>query len=162
LEITTSTAKTDTDNLKNDTLLLHGGSINMGRNETMKEPPRLTHSVGIRSNTNVVIMCAPHRLNLETKGVRVFNRKLQQSMKIFTYVQMINMSKNRQYFKHSLQRNGLGEDWITSNLATEIRKLFSPKRTNSPIILNWKERSENQNQKGSVLYMKRNCQSAIC
>jgi hypothetical protein len=128
LEITTSTAKTETDNLKNDTLLSHGGSINMGRNETMKEPPCLTHSVGIRSNTNV-IMCAPHRFNLQTKGVRVFNRKLQQSMKIFTYVQMINMSKNRQHFKHNLQRNGLGEDWITSNLATDIRKLFSPKKT---------------------------------
>jgi len=68
----------------------------MGRNETMKELPCLTHSVGIRSNTNI-IMCAPQRFNLETKGIRVFNRKLQQSMKIFTYVQMINMSKKRTF-----------------------------------------------------------------
>jgi len=65
----------------------------MGRNETMKELPCLTHSVGIRSNNNVVVMCAPHRFNLETKGLRVFNRKLQQSVRIFTYAQMINMNR---------------------------------------------------------------------
>jgi hypothetical protein len=120
LEIITSTAKTGIDNLtKNDTILLHGGSINIGRNETMKELC-LTHSVGIRSNTNVISMCDPHRFNLETKSVRVFNRKLQQSMNVFTYVQMINMRKNRKHSKHGSDRNGLGKDWITSNLATEI------------------------------------------
>jgi hypothetical protein len=68
LEIITSTAKTETDNLtKNDTLLLRGGSINMGINETMKKLPCLTHSVGMRSNANVIIMCAPHRSTWKPK-----------------------------------------------------------------------------------------------
>ena len=83
---------------------------------------------------------------LGNQGCKGVEQEIMKSMKIFTYVQMINMSKNRKHSKHGLHRNGLGKDWITSNLATEIRKLFSPKNTNSPIILNWKDRSENQNQ----------------
>jgi len=159
LEIITSTAKTETDNLtKNDTILLCGGSINIGRNETMKELPCVTHSVGIRSKTNVIIMCATHTFNLETEGVRVFNRKLQQSIKIFTCVQMINISKNRKHSKHGLHRNELGKDWITSKMAIHQETVFTQK-TNSPIILNCKEKSESQNQKGSEKIL---CQSGIC
>lgn len=131
MEIITSTAKTETDNLtKNYTILLCGGSINISRNEIMKELPCVTHSVGIRSKTNViviVIMCATRTFNLETEGVRVFNRKLQQSMKIFTCVQMINISKNRKHSKHGLHRNELGKDWITSKLATHQETVFTQK-----------------------------------
>jgi len=86
----------------------------------MKELPCVTHSVGIRSKTNVIIMCAIHTFNLETEVVRVFNSKLQQSMKIFTCVQMINISKNRKHSK-------LGKDWITSKLATHQETIFTQK-----------------------------------
>lgn len=111
----------------NDTLLLRGRSINIGRNETMKELPCWTHSVGIRSNTNVVIVCAPHRFNLETKGVRVFNRKLQQSMKIFTYVQVINIRidniPNMVYREMDFVKTGLLAIW-----PQKLQNCFHPKR----------------------------------
>jgi hypothetical protein len=52
--------------------------------------------------------------------------------------------------------NRLGKDWITNNLATEIKNLFSPKKINSLIILNWKEKNANDNQDKSLLQVKRN------
>lgn len=109
--------------------------------------------MGIRNKTIVIIMCAAHTFNLETEGVRVFNRKLQQSMKIFTCVQMIiriEKIPNMVYVGMDLVKTGLLVKW------PHIRKPFSPKKTNSPIILNCKEKSESQSQKGSVLYVKRN------
>jgi len=71
-------------------------------------------------------MCATHTFNLETEGVRVFNRKLQQSMKIFTCVQMIiriEKIPNMVYVGMDL----VGKDWITSKMATHQETVFTQK-----------------------------------
>jgi hypothetical protein len=104
-----------------------------------------TYFVGSNNNTNLIILEAPHRLDLATflcvnKEVKLFNKRLQRSMTTFKHLKVLSMNTNREHHtKHGLHLNGLGKDWICSNLVTQIRKLFLPNKILPPIILSWKD-----------------------
>jgi hypothetical protein len=146
LEKITVTAQSDINKLtKNDVVVVCGGSLNIARNDAKNGLRCLTHFVESNNNTNLIILEAPHRFDLATfscvnKEVKLFNKRLQRSMMTFKHVKVLSMNTNREHHtKHGLHLNGLGKDWICSNLVTQIKKLFLPNKILPPIILSWKD-----------------------
>lgn len=60
-------------------------------------------------------------------------------MPIFNYVRVLCMFTERRHTKHGLHLNKKGKDWIVSNQVREIRNLYLPHRTSSPIVLPWRD-----------------------
>jgi len=103
----------------------------------------VTHFVQNKRNTNVIIMDAPHRFDLEesscvNKAVKVFNRKLNKIMKRYNHIKVIDMSAKRgHYTQHGLHMNKIGKEWITRKTADIINKLFANSKP-AHIPLKWK------------------------
>jgi 3-methyladenine DNA glycosylase AlkC len=62
-----------------------GGTNDIGKNESSKDLSRISSFVKNKGHTNVVIMNAPHRRDLDTTScisneVKPFNRKLLRKM----------------------------------------------------------------------------------
>ena len=90
----------------------------------------MTHFVQ-NKNTNVIIMDAPHRFDLEesscfNKEVKVFNRKLNKIMKRCNHIKVTDTSAKRDYYtQHGLHMNKTGKEWITRKATSIINKLFA-------------------------------------
>ena len=82
------------------------GANNISKNESFKELSYVTQFVQNRRNTNVIIMNALHRFDLEesscvNKEMKVFNRKLNKLTKRYNHTEVIDMSTNRDHCKKS-------------------------------------------------------------
>jgi hypothetical protein len=80
LEVITNSAKKEIDHMTQDVMIVCGSVNNVSKNELIKGLEYITQFVQNRRNTNVIIMNAPHRLNLEESScvneqIKVFNRK---------------------------------------------------------------------------------------
>jgi hypothetical protein len=158
LDITTTTAKSESKNMtKNDLIILCGGAKNIGKNETYKGVHCISQLTRNKSHTKVIIMEAPHRFYLVptsyvNKEVVTFNRKLQKITESFNHVETVNMSTKREHFtRHRLHTNGSGKDWITSLIATKIMQIFTTSTPKPPIFLTWKaETNEEDREERSV------------
>ena len=134
-----------------------GGVNNKSKNESIKGFKSVTQFVQNRRNTNVIIMNAPHRYDLEesscvNKEIKVFNRKAKKIMKRYNHTEVIDMSANRDHYtKHGLHMNKTQKDWLTMRTAETINKLFANQQL-APITLEWKESSENRNQPKTTGY----------
>jgi hypothetical protein len=97
-----------------------------------------------RRNTNVAIMNAPPRFDLDESScvneeVKVFNRKLKKLMKVHHLTKVTDMGLNREHYtRHGLHMNRIGKEWLTSRTADTIKKLFASQKLH-PISLEWKE-----------------------
>jgi NAD-dependent SIR2 family protein deacetylase len=80
LEVITNSAKKETEHMtQKDVVIVCGGANNVSKNESIKGLKHITQFMQNRRNTNVIIMNAPHRFDLEesscvNKEVKVFNR----------------------------------------------------------------------------------------
>jgi len=154
LEVITGFAKEDIEQLtQNDIVIMCGGTNNISKNELNKGLRHVTQFVQNKGNTNVIVMNAPHRFDLEerscvSKEVEVFNRKLNKIMKRYNHIKIITMSEERgHYTKHGLHMNKSGKKWITKKTADFINKLFAnPKPPH--ITMKW----EGIEQKDPVRY----------
>jgi hypothetical protein len=78
-----------------------------------------------RGHTNIVIMNAPHRHNLDTTScinykVKVFNRKLSKKIKMYDYAKVTETNFSKEHFtQHRLHMNKLGKELVSS-----IQKLY--------------------------------------
>jgi hypothetical protein len=69
-----------------------------------------------REHTNIVIMNAPHRHDLDTTScinneVEGFNRKLLKQMKMYDYAKVMETNLSREHFtQHELHVNRLGKE----------------------------------------------------
>jgi lysophospholipase L1-like esterase len=156
LEVITNSAKNEIDNLtQKDVVIVCGGANNVSKNESVKGLKCVTQFVQHRRNTNVIIMKAPHRFDLEesscvNKEIKVFNRKLKQIMKRYNHTEVIDMRVNRdQYTKHGLHMNKRGKEHIARKTADTIDKLFANQKL-APITLEWKESLVRRNQPETI------------
>ena len=87
LEVITNSAKKEITHMtKRDVVIVCGGANNINKNESIKGLKSVIQFVQNRSNTNVIIMNAPHRYDLEetscvNKEIKVYNRKLNKIMR---------------------------------------------------------------------------------
>jgi len=69
---------------KKDAVIICGGTRDIGRNESKKAPQQIRNFVQNHNQTNVIVMSAPYRHDLDSnscvdKEVTVFNRKLKKN-----------------------------------------------------------------------------------
>jgi hypothetical protein len=156
-----------TDNFsKNDVIIVYGGSRDISINETNKGLRCFKQLAMIISNTNVIILDAQHRHDLEelscvNKEVTVFNRKLHKIMKPFQHVQLLNINANRNFFtRHGLHMNSCGKSWISGIIVKSISVLFLAKQDGPSINLTWPDESESSSKNMSVLQLPMICESS--
>jgi hypothetical protein len=149
LDAITSPSHFKTDNfLKNDVIILCGGTTGISRNETNKGLRCFKQFAMKTSNTNIIILDAPHRhdlgeLSCVNKEVIVFNRKPHKVMKLFQHVQLLNMNVNRNFFtRHGLRMNSSGKSCISGIIVKSISVLFSAKQDRPSINLTWPDESD--------------------
>ena len=79
MEVITNSAKKETEHMmEKDMVIVCGGVNNISKNESIKGLKHTTQFMQNRRNTNVIIMNAPHRFDLEellcvNKEIKVFN-----------------------------------------------------------------------------------------
>jgi hypothetical protein len=132
LDVITNSAKEEIDQLtQKDVMIVCGGTNNISKNESDKGLRYVTQLVHNKRNTNMIIINAPHRFDLEesscvNKEVKVFNRKLNEIVERYSHVKAVDMSTKRDHYtRHGLHMNKTGKDWITRKTADVINKLFA-------------------------------------
>ena len=141
----TNSAKKEIDQLtQKDVVIVCGGTNNISKNESNKGLRHVTQFMQNKRSTNVIIMNAPHRFDLEesscvNKEVKIFNRALNKIMKRYNHIKVVDMSAERDHYtKHGLHMNKIGKEWITRKTADIINKLFANSKP-APITLDGKE-----------------------
>jgi len=112
LEVITHSARKELDHLtQKDVVIVCGGANNISKNESVKGLKCVTQFTQHRRHTNVIIMNALHRFDLEesscvNREVKLFNRKLTQIMKRYNHTEVIDMGSEREHYtKHGLHMN---------------------------------------------------------
>ena len=108
--VITNSAKEETEQLtQKDIVIVCGGTNNISKNESNKGLRHVTHFVQNKRNTNVIILGAPHRFDLEesscvNKEVKVFNKTLNKIMKRYNHIKVIDMSAKRDLYTQQFLR----------------------------------------------------------
>jgi len=103
------------------------------------------------SNTNVIILSAPHRHDLikdscVNREVEVFNRKLRNRLKCLRKVELIEVPNERDlYTKHGQHLNSSGKEVMANKIALTIESVV--KRRVDPISIKWYDAEEIDSQK---------------
>jgi hypothetical protein len=120
-----------------------GETREAAKNETILGLRYLSHSAKHTTNTNVIIMCVPHRYDLQSfscvnNEVVSFNRKLQKLMKAYGHILTCSMTNKREHYTtHEFHMNALGKNWITNVLAKVIKSLFTSSLIKPAVPLPW-------------------------
>jgi len=108
IETITSSISLKDENLtkKKDVVIICGGTRDVAKDDLRSLYEIAKHT----SNTNVIVMCVPHRSDLQpsscvNKEVESFNRKLQMTMKT---VHVCSVNTNRDHFTSHLLPPSLG------------------------------------------------------
>jgi hypothetical protein len=131
---------------REDVIVLWGGSNDTGKNESSKGLSHTSNFMKNRGHTNIVIMNAPHRHDLDTTSciindVKVFNRKLLKQIKIDDYAKVMETNLSREHFtQHGLHMNRLGKELISKTISENIKSILMRKQPYH-ISLKWKEDS---------------------
>ena len=140
-EAITSPLHLSIDNLtKSDLIVFYGWTKDISSNESSKGLRSLLDFAQRTSNTNVLMLGAPHRYDLPhfscvNTEVKLFNNKLQNHMSTFKHVNILNIPTERsQHTTHGLHLNKKGKNLIVNNLVKEIKNLHTVHRTASPIV----------------------------
>jgi hypothetical protein len=125
-------------------VIIWGGANDINKNEVNNGFKYLKNFIDIRQNTNIIVVTAPHRHDLQesscvNKEVMVFNRKLHKITKTMDNVELLQTKLNRTDFtRHGLHLNTSGKVKI-AELISECIKNHTKKKEEDPIILKWKE-----------------------
>jgi cell fate (sporulation/competence/biofilm development) regulator YmcA (YheA/YmcA/DUF963 family) len=139
----TKLAKKEIDKLtKKDAVVIWAGSNDINKNEAMKGLKHMQDFVHQRTNTNVLIVPAPHRHDLTTTScvneVQIFNRKLRKIMKNKDKVRVLNpVTVRADFTKHGLHLNANGKEKVMKLISHKISSLINDKKTRL-IILEWR------------------------
>jgi hypothetical protein len=141
---------------KKDTLVIWGGTNDIAINESDKGLTCLFNFVKRCKRTNVVVVSAPKRYNLEetscvNKEVNHFNRKLHKKLKVFEHAKVIDSVSQRDCFtRHELHLNKFGKEQIAHRIIHKINDSLLVTYT-PPIALPWKNMPLDQNLKNPAL-----------
>jgi lysophospholipase L1-like esterase len=137
---------------KSDAVIVIGGTNDVNKNETNVGTKHLRRFIKNRCNTNIMIVTAPHRYDLQetscvNKEIEVFNRKLHKVVKTADNVIIIQADSNRNDFTHhGLHLNNSGKEKMAKLIGDNIKKLMSRKEETS-FILKWEENQKDPAQK---------------
>jgi len=142
---------------KKDTVVVWGGTRDVGKNESAKGLHQLKNFIEQNSQTNFIMIGVPHRYDLDSKScvneeVKVYNRKLKKCLKTCENTEILEIDSNRNLFtKHGLHLNSKGKDQIAEKIAQTIKIRINKKMT-EPIILKDGEvlRTSNRNTERMV------------
>jgi len=102
----------------------------------------LTEFVEIHNNTNIALMCVPHRHDLPNwscvnNEVATYNRNLIKLMKPHKHVTMVRTDLDRKFFtKHGMHMNKLGKERIALEMANTVANILLERE--KVISLQWK------------------------
>jgi hypothetical protein len=134
--------------LKNVVVIVCGGTRDISSNNTNKGLRCFKQFAMKTSNTNVIILDAPHLHDLReklciNKEVIIFNSKLRKVMKSFQHVQFLIMNMIRKLLmKHGLHSNSPGLSGTSGIIGNSISVLSSTKQDSPPRNLAWPDGSE--------------------
>ena len=154
--ITSSRYITPTNLTKHDIIIFYGGTRDISRNNSKNGLHALKEFVKRASNTNVILLEAPHRYDLPilscvNQEVKLFNKRMQSLMIPFNHVKVINIRTEREHHtRNGLHLNKNGKYWIANNLAKEIKNSYLPPNNNPPIVLQWKNNNINTTQQNNA------------
>ena len=140
---------------KKDTLVIWGGTNDIAINESDKGLTCLSNFVKRCKRTNVVVVSAPKRYDLEktscvNKEVDNFNRKLHKKLKVFEHVKVIDSIFQRDCFtRHGLHLNRFGKEQITHRIIDQINNSLLVSDS-LPIALPWKIMPLDQNLENPI------------
>ena len=129
---------------KKDTVVVWGGTRDVGKNESAKGLHQLKNFVQQNNQTNFIVISVPHRYDLDLKScvneeVKVYNRKLKKCLKTCENTVILEIDSNRDLFtKHGLHLNSKGKDQIAEKIAQTIKVRLN-RKMNEPIILKDRE-----------------------
>ena len=117
-----------------------GGTRDISRNETDSAVRQIKMFVQTHKNTNVIVMEAPFRYDLDAiscvnNEVKTFNRKHRKHLKIYSNASVIRIDSNREFYtKYGLHMNQKGKEQTAKMIGLEI-KLRLKEKGGTPIIL---------------------------
>ena len=147
--ITNSINLKDENLRKKDVVIICGGTRDVAKNEVKNGLRTLPEFAKLTLNTHVIVMCVPHRFDLQPSScineeVESFNRKLRKTMKTFSHIHVCSMSTNRDHFtSHGLHLNSQGKNWIINKWVSIITPIISKSTVTSTTPLPWMEKSDN-------------------
>jgi lysophospholipase L1-like esterase len=133
--IVASPTSTTKKNKKKDVVIIWGGTRDIGRNELKKPLQQIRNFVQNHNQTNVIVMSAPHRHDLDSnacvnKEVTVYNRKLKKHLKAFDNTQVIEVDPQRElYTHHGLHMNQKGKEKMAKKVVLTIKSLLHKKKS---------------------------------
>ena len=113
--------------LKEDDVVLWGGSNDISKNISSVGMKHLLELVMKASHTNVILISAPHRYDLMSnscvpKEIEMFNRKLRTSLEKLVNVEMIEVVNDRNlYTRHRQHLNSKGKECMARLIASTIK-----------------------------------------
>ena len=142
--ITNTEPKEIKDMSQHDAVVVWGGSNDISCNNSSEGLKNLKVLAESRINTNIVIVSAPKRHDLQdsscvNKEVIVFNRKLKKVMKPYNHVKIIDVDVDRQHFtRHGLHLNGRGKEEMGKKIGEVLRDVIRQNRNiTDKIVLPW-------------------------
>jgi len=115
---------------KNDVVLLCGGTLDVAKNNTSKGLSSVLQFVTNTEHTNVIMIAAPHRFDLEAsscvnKEINASNRKLNKIIEPFEHASQSHLNMDREHFtRYGMHMNGSGKDRISGILTSRIMELL--------------------------------------
>ena len=137
---------------KSDAVIMIGGANDINKNETNIGLAHLKKFAEDWSNTNVVVVPAPHRHDLLGSScvnteIVVFNRKLHKVVKSVGNMKIVQSNLNRDDFtRHRLHLNLYGKERVAKLIGESITQLIANKKQ-IPFISKWREHLINYQQK---------------
>jgi len=112
IEIITSPIHLKTGNLtKEDLIIFLGGTMDISRNEAKKGVHSLKDFTQRTTNTNFILLGAPHRYDLPPQTcvnteVKLYNKRLQSTVSVSNHARVHSMSTERRHHtRHGLHFN---------------------------------------------------------
>jgi len=138
--IVTSPSDTTTHLTKKDVVVIWGGTLDIGRNESKKALQQIRNFVQNHNQTNVIVMRAPYRHDLDpdscvNKEVTVYNRKLKKYLKVFDNTQIVEVGPQRElYTRHGLHMNQNGKEQMAKKIVLTVKSVLHKEKLD-PIVL---------------------------
>ena len=133
---------------KSDTVTVMGGANDICKIEANIGLKHSGKFINSRQNTNIMIVTAPHRHNLQetscvNKEIEVFSRKLHKMVKT---ADNANLSRN-DFTLHGLHLNISGKEKMAEVIGDNIKKKLTARKEETHIILKGEENQKDPTQK---------------
>jgi hypothetical protein len=128
-----NSAMSDIVNLSKSDVVFCGGSSDVSKNKARAALKHISNFVKTNSNTNFILLSAPHRydlmgiscVNIEIKS---FNRNLKKHVKTHKHTVVLEINPNREYFtQHGMHLNGRGKEKVAKQIVTQFPTVVGKK-----------------------------------